>query len=192
MALESGSTTKIRVREIMNNPLITGALDEPVDEIARKMVENRVGSVVIMQDNKVFGIVTDGDIITKVVAKGLKPSEVMAKDIMSSPLYTIEADRDVTEAARTMRKLGIKRLGVTYKGQLVGMVSMSDIFNITPELVDLLSEKALILREGMEGRKKYVSGYCDHCNQWSDYLLEVDGKYLCEECRGEMSSAEST
>lgn len=191
MALERHTTMKIRVREVMNNPLITGNPNEPVNEIARKMVENRVGSVVIMQDNEVLGIVTDGDIVSKVVAKNLKPSEVVAEEIMSSPLHTIEANKDVTEAARMMRKLGIKRLGVTYKGHIVGIISMSDVLNVTPELVDILSEKARILRGEVTRRKKYISGYCDLCGQWSDYLLEVDGKYLCEECRGEMSNIEA-
>lgn len=190
MALERHATTKIRVREVMNNPLITGSPDEPVNEIARKMAENRVGSVVIMHDDEVLGIVTDGDIVNKVVAKNLRPSEVMAEEVMSSPLHTIEANKDVTEAARTMRKLGIKRLGVTYRGHIVGMVSMSDILNVAPELIDIISEKARILRGEITRRRKYVSGYCDLCSQWSDYLLEVDGRYLCEECRGEMPGTE--
>ncbi len=191
MALERHITLKIRVREVMNNPLVTGSPDEPVNGIARKMAENRVGSVVIMRDDEVLGIVTDGDIVNKVVAKNCRPSDLRAEEIMSSPLHTIEANKDVTEAARVMRRLGIKRLGVTYKGHLVGIISMSDVLNVTPELVDLVSEKARILRGEPVRRKRYISGYCDLCGQWSDYLLEVDGRYLCEECRGELPGSEA-
>jgi len=187
MALERHISLKIRVREVMNRPLATGSPDETIDSIAKKMVENKVGSVIIKQGDEILGIVTDGDIVNKVVAKNYKPSSIRAEDIMSSPLHTIEANRDVTEAARMMRKLRIKRLGVTYKGHLVGIVSMSDVLNVTPELVDLVSEKARILSGELTRKRKYISGYCDNCKQWSDYLLEVDGKYLCEECRGELS-----
>jgi signal-transduction protein with cAMP-binding, CBS, and nucleotidyltransferase domain len=191
MALERRTTLKIRVREVMNSPLITGSPEEPINEIARRMAENRVGSVVIMQEDEVLGIVTDGDIVNKVVAKNLKPSKVRAEEVMSSPLHTIEANKDITDAARMMRRLGIKRLGVVYKGHLVGVISMSDVLNVTPELVDLISEKARIISGESIRRRRYISGYCDSCGQWSDYLLEVDGKYLCEDCRGEVTLLEA-
>jgi CBS-domain-containing membrane protein len=149
------------------------------------MIQYKIGSIVITENDEPVGIVTDGDIALKVAARDLKPSEVLAKDVMSSPLRTVDSEIDIREVARIMRNMGIKRLGVTYKNRLVGMVTMSDIVSVTPEVMDVISEKARILAGEPRKKKGYLAGYCDLCNQWSDYLMEIDGKFLCEECREE-------
>lgn len=182
--MERSLATKVMVREVMNGPPVSGKETDTAAELADKMEKLKVGSVVIMNGEEVKGIVTEGDLVSKVVAKNRLPSSVLARDVMSSPLATVESDKDVTTAARLMRKLGIKRLGVTYRGRIVGIISMSDIVAVTPELIDVLSEKARILTGGRREGKQ-VSGYCDACGEWSDNLAEVDGRFLCEECRGE-------
>ncbi|MBI4258037.1 MAG: CBS domain-containing protein [Thaumarchaeota archaeon] len=174
--------TKILVREVMNGPVISAAPIDSVAEIAKKMVESKVGSVVIIDGEKPVGIVTDGDIVQKIVVKDLKPSSVKAKDIMSQPIHTIQADKDVSDAARSLRRLGIKRLGVTHRERLVGIISMSDVISVTPELMELLSEKRRIGSWQTQRRSTKISGYCDSCNQWSDGLTEIDDRYICEDC----------
>lgn len=177
--------TRVLVREVMNGPVITAPPNETVKDLALKMTQYQVGSIVIAESDKPLGIVTDGDIALKAVTRDELPSKIRARDIMSSPLHTIGTEKDISEVARLMRKLSIKRLGVTYKEKLIGIVTMSDLVSVTPEVMGLLSEKARIVGgERLRGRK-YVAGYCDICNQWSDYLLESDGKFLCEDCRGE-------
>jgi len=184
MSKEPEIRTRILVREVMNSPVISANLDENVKNVASKMVDAKVGSVVIMDEkDEPLGIITERDLVEKVVAKNLLPELVKAKDIVSKPLIMIEATKDLAEAARVMRKHGIKRLGVSYKGKLVGIVSMSDLIGVTPELLEILSEKTKIITGEVRKQKGYVAGYCDLCNQWSDYLQEVDGKFLCEDCR---------
>lgn len=184
--------TRVLVREVMNSPVITAPPTETVKDLALKMIKYKIGSIVITEGDEPLGIVTDGDITRKVVAKDLKPSKVLARDIMSSPLHTIDGEKDMREAARIIRSLEIKRLGVTYKNKLAGMITMSDIVSVTPEVMDVMSEKARIMAGEPRKKTGYLAGYCDSCNQWSDYLLEVDGKFLCEVCReGERSSEES-
>ncbi|MCS7116410.1 MAG: CBS domain-containing protein [Nitrososphaerota archaeon] len=178
--------TKILVREIMNSPVVSAHKDESVKSLAMKMAKSNVGSVIIMESDRHIGIVTDGDIVKKVVARGLDPDKVVAGEIMSEPLHTIDGNKDITEAARIMRKVGTKRLGVTYKDRLVGVISVSDLTAITPELCEIMSEKARIMMGESLRYRGYVVGYCDLCNQWSDYLQELDGKFLCEECRAEV------
>ena len=175
--------TRVLVREVMNSPAITASPNETAKDLASRMIQNKVGSIVIIESDKPTGIVTDGDITFKAVAKDFKPSEVLAKDIMSSPLNTINSDKDIREAARVMRNLKIKRLGVTYKNRLVGMITISDIVAIIPEIMEIASEKARIMTGEARRKRGSLSGYCDICNQWSDYLMEVDGKFRCEECR---------
>ena len=185
MALERHIPFRIFVRDVMNSPLVSGSMEDTISDLAKKMVEFKVGSVVIIDGDKVEGLVTDGDMVKKVVSRDLKCSATRAKDVMSTPLYTIDAAKEVTEAARMMRKLGIKRLGVAHRGKVVGIISMSDVLSVTPELVDIVSEKARILTGESKRTPGFVSGYCDLCNQWSDYLVEMEGRYICEECRTE-------
>ena len=174
----------------MNSPILSAAPDEDVRTISEKMSRARVGSVVILKDNLPMGIVTDGDIVSKVVSKNLTPSTVKAGDIMSSPLRTVESEREIIEAAREMVGRRIKRLGVSYKRNLVGIISISDILAITPELFDIISEKRAIMTSDNVREPSYLAGYCDHCNQWSDALLEMDNKFMCEECRSGRSGSE--
>lgn len=183
MTEEPSIRTRVLVREVMNSPAITASTTKTAKDVALKMVQYKIGSIVITESDEPVGIVTDGDITLKAVAKDLKPSEVLARDIMSSPIHVIDSNEDVTEAARVMRNLKIKRLGVTYKNRLVGIITISDIVAIMPEMMDLTSEKARIMAGESTRKRGYLSGYCDICNQWSDYLLEVDGKFQCEECR---------
>jgi signal-transduction protein with cAMP-binding, CBS, and nucleotidyltransferase domain len=114
-----------------------------------------------------------------------------AKEVMTSPLMTIEPDVTINEAARRMSRLNIRRLGVIYKGQIIGLISSKDILSVMPELIETIQEKALIegenrAQEATEEETTPLAGYCDNCESWSDDLKEVNGDFLCEECRAEL------
>ena len=166
----------------MNSPVITASPEESIKAISEKMADSKAGSVVILDNEVPIGIVTDGDIVTKVVRRDARPSTVRAVDVMSTPLHIIESEKEIIEAARTMRRYNIKRLGVSYKHRLVGIISISDILAITPDLFDIISEKTRIVTGEVTKHPAYLAGYCDYCNQWSDSLLEDDGRFLCAEC----------
>lgn len=184
---DANMTTRVLVRDIMNSPVISASPQDNIKDIATKMKEYRIGSIVIMENEKAAGIVTDWDIVSNAVVKDVKPSMVKALEIMQE-LHTIEGEEGVTEAARVLRQHGIKRLGVVYKNRLVGIISASDVIAVTPDLVDVISEKAA-LRRGEIGRSAgNVSGYCDECGEWSDLLQFNEGIFMCEECRGEAVS----
>lgn len=177
-------TTRVMVKDVMNSPVITAPPNTSVKDLANKMSNAKVGSVIIMENDKPIGIVSDWDIVTRVTVKDELPNRILAKDIMQ-PLQTIESEEGITQAARLLRKHSIKRLGVTYKNKLVGVISSSDVIAVTPELVDVVSEKASLLRGELGRSPTFISGYCDECSEWSDYLQYIDGKLICEECRGE-------
>lgn len=185
--IEPSLRTKILIREVMNSPVISIGPNATLKKVAGLMARFNVGSIIINDDDRPIGMVTDGDIVLKAVSKGSNPSRVHAKDIMSQPLQTIEGGKDITDAARLMRKLKIKRLGVTYKDKLVGVVSVSDLTAVTPELFDIVSEKTRIMTGESRKQMGYLAGYCDICTQWSDFLTESDGKFVCDECSGEPS-----
>ncbi len=184
-------TTRVLVRDIMNSPVVSASPNASLRDIAKMMKEDRIGSIVIMKDSKPVGIVTDWDIVDGGVVKDVKPSAIKAGEVMKE-IHTIESQEGITEAARQLRKHNIKRLGVVYKNRLVGIISSSDVIAVTPELVDVVSEKAAIIRGelGIVRPAGKVSGYCDECGEWSDFLQHDEGTFICEVCRGESSASE--
>lgn len=188
---DANMTTRVLVRDIMNSPVVSASPGDNVRDIAKKMKEEKIGSIVIMEKDKPVGIVTDWDIVSNGVVKDAKPSQIKAKDVMQE-IHTIEGEESITEAARQLRKHNIKRLGVVYKNKLVGIISSSDVIAVTPDLVDVVSEKANIIRGelGITRPAGNVSGYCDECGEWSDLLQYDEGTFICEVCRGESSDAE--
>jgi CBS domain-containing protein len=190
---DANMTTRVLVRDIMNSPVVSASPDDTIHDIAKKMKEETIGSIVIMEKDKPVGIVTDWDIVTKAIVNDSKPSQIKAKDVMKE-IYTIESEESITEAARLLRKHNIKRLGVVYKNRLAGIISSSDVIAVTPDLVEIVSEKAAIIRGelGIARPASNVSGYCDECSEWSDLLQYDEGTFICEVCRGESSVAEGT
>ena len=183
---DANMTTRVIVRDIMNSPVFTAAPGDNIRDVAKKMKDEKVGSIVVMEKDKPAGLVTDYDIVINGVAKDVLPSKIKVKDVMQD-LHTIESEESITEAARLLRKHGIKRLGVVYKSRLVGIISASDVIAVTPDLVDVVSEKAAIIRGELGRSAGKVSGYCDECSEWSDLLQYDEGAFVCEVCRGESS-----
>jgi CBS domain-containing protein len=185
---DANMTTRVLVRDIMNSPVVSASPNDNIRDIAKKMKEEKIGSIVIMDKDKPVGIVTDWDIVSNGLVKDIKPSQIKAKDVMQE-IHTIESEESITEAARQLRKHNIKRLGVVYKNRLAGIISSSDVIAVTPDLVDVVSEKAAIVRGelGITRPAGKVSGYCDECGEWSDLLQHDEGTFICEVCRGESS-----
>ncbi|MDQ4147468.1 MAG: CBS domain-containing protein, partial [Pseudomonadota bacterium] len=115
-------------REIMStNPECIGETESLV-EAARKMVQLNVGALPICgQDNRLKGMLTDRDIVVKVVAEGRNPQECKAGELAQGKPVTIGADDSVDEALRTMIEHKVRRLPVIDGHDLVGIVSQADI-----------------------------------------------------------------
>ena len=190
---DANMTTRVLVRDIMNSPIVSASPNDTIHDIAKKMKDENIGSIIIMENDKPVGIVTDWDIVTKALVNDTRPSQIKSKEVMKE-LYTIESEESITEAARLLRKHNIKRLGVVYKNRLVGIISSSDVIAVTPDLVEIVSEKATIIRGelGIARSASNISGYCDECGEWSDLLQYDEGRFICEVCRGDSSSAEGT
>jgi len=172
---------KVPVSDIMAKTLITLPETSTAKEVAISMSSNNIGSVIISRDDHPVGIITEKDLVDRVMAKGMNPDTTLARSIMSSPLSVIDPGLDIMEAARRMAKLGIRRLVVMSRGDTVGIITSRDILNTAPELIDVLAEAS---RNGLLYRET-MAGYCDRCEEWSDKLRDVDGQFICEECRGE-------
>ncbi|MBS7616543.1 CBS domain-containing protein [Candidatus Bathyarchaeota archaeon] len=190
---EIGLRSKMLVRDVMSSPVITVDEDTTANHVAELMDKHELGCIIVTnKEGKPIGIITERDLITRVLAKNLKPDALKANEVMTSPLITVEPSETISEAARKMSRLKIRRLGVIYKGQLIGILSSKDILGVMPELIETIQEKALIEGENMAQttteEESSLAGYCDHCGGWSDNLQEEDGEFLCEDCRAELES----
>ena len=125
----------LEVRDVMTYPAITEEEDASVTKILKIMKMSGIGSVVITEEDKPVGIVTDRDIVTKVILKDKDTSELKAKEIMSSPLITIEADASLRHAGKLLVEKGIRRLLVINDEELVGVISLRNILTGEPQHV---------------------------------------------------------
>ena len=184
--------TRMIVKDVMTSPVVTIEETAAANKVAELMLDNKVGCVIVVDKmGNAIGIVTERDLVGRVLAKNLAPSSTKAKDFMTSPLATVEPDANVTDAARMMSKKDIRRLGVLYKGKLVGIVSSKDILGVMPELLEIMQERTRIEGAGgpeaTEGPEEApLSGYCDRCGMYSENLKDVNGQSLCEDCRIEV------
>jgi len=186
---EIGLRTKMMVRDVMSSPVVTMDEDETANKAAENMDMKDLGAVIVQNKaGKSIGIITERDIVKRVVSKNLKPDTVKAKEIMTTPLVMIEPEASISDAARRMTRLDIRRLGVIYKGNLVGIISSKDILGVMPELIEIMQERSRI--EGAARTEDLeevpLSGYCDRCNMYSENLKERNGQNICDECRIEL------
>lgn len=130
----------LRVWEIMTKPVKTVGVDANVREVVQKMSEFKIGSIVVVEGKKPVGIVTERDILQKIVAPCLDPNKVGVKKIMSSPLVTANPEVSVEKAARLMAKKKIKTLPIVEDDKLVGIVTSMDLIRAAPKLVELLED----------------------------------------------------
>lgn len=186
---EIGVRTRMVVKDVMSSPVITINEGETIEKVAQLMTSGNLGCIIITgREDKPLGIITEKDLVTRVLAKNIRYGKVKVKKVMSTPLITIDPDVTLSEAARRMSRLNIRRFGVIYKGNLVGLVSSRDILAVTPELLETIEEKVRLEKENrVEDTEETPSsaGYCDQCGQWSDALKQNEGDFVCEECRDE-------
>jgi CBS domain-containing protein len=130
----------ILVRDIMAKNVKTVRTDDSVLDAVIKMNKFDVGSVIVINSNRPVGIITSKNILSRVVESRLDASMVRAKDIMSSPLITIEPDTSVEDAARLMSQKKIKQLVVMDKEKIHGILSTSDIVKANPTQLGILQE----------------------------------------------------
>jgi CBS-domain-containing membrane protein len=101
---------------------------------------------------------------------------------MSKDLITISPDKVIEDAARLMVKKGIEKLLVFDKGKMIGIITSTDILTIEPALFEILLERMKI--DGGPTREDQVEfEECERCKKYSDDIEEVNGVYLCRECR---------
>ncbi|HEX9341984.1 MAG TPA: CBS domain-containing protein [Actinomycetota bacterium] len=115
------------IREVMTGNPRTISAGAPVTDAARAMRDADVGAVIVLDDGKVGGIVTDRDITIRSTAFGYDPSSTPVRQVCSTDVTTLSPDDDLREAVLLMRSKNVRRLPVVDGNQPVGMVSLGDL-----------------------------------------------------------------
>ena len=137
----------LRCGELMTTNPVSVTPYSSIADCARTMKKNHVGSLLVMEGRRLYGIITEQDIVRKLVAKDKNPLDYNAKDIMSEIRHTVTSDTDVFDAILTMRDNNIRHLPVTEEGQLAGLVTSKDILKVEPDLFELLAERIELKEE---------------------------------------------
>lgn len=130
----------------MTKKVIVCNLHDTLEQISRTMKKYGIGSVIVVDEKAgkhARGIITDGDIVGKVIALKKDPYKMNAGDLMSKPLRVITADSTLEEATRAMKNHKVKRLPVINDSkELIGILSETDIMRVFPSVIDLVEERA--------------------------------------------------
>ena len=119
-------TVTATVKSIVR-PIVSLDKGKSARDGAQKMLELKIGSVVVSDGGELVGIVTERDLLEKVIAAGKDPAKTSLGDVMSSPLITIEARAGLGEATSMMLQRNIRRLIATENGKIVGIFTQRDL-----------------------------------------------------------------
>ena len=124
----------VTVSDLMTKTLVTVPVGTSTADAAKVMNKRQVGSVFIEQNNRVVGIVTESDIVRKVVGENKPVHCVSVESIMSSPVISLDERRSITDAADLMQSHHTRHLGVVQSGAIIGVLSVRDL--LQPVAID--------------------------------------------------------
>ncbi len=128
------------VRDVMSKNVKTVRPNSTINEVVRKMNKFEIGSIVVADGQKPIGIITERDILRRVLEVTVASEAMKAKEIMSAPILTIDSQATAEEAATLMNSKRIKKIPVVEEGKLIGIVTSTDIVRTEPRLVETLSK----------------------------------------------------
>jgi len=154
---EEESGVSLKVEDVMVKEVITIDENLTVKEAAGIMNKFEIGCLIAVKKGKAMGIVTERDLLKRVVAEAKDAGKTKVKDVMSSPLVVVEPEMDLEEAVRLMFQMKIKKLPVVHEKRLVGLVSLTDIARFQPQMIRIL--KQLAMRQATPKSLKKVIDY---------------------------------
>jgi len=125
----------------MNTSVATIDSEATVKDAASKMAREEIGSLVVTEQGRPVGIVTERDLLSRVLAMGRDAEATRVKMVMSKPLICGEPDMDVFEATRYMASRNVKKLPIADQGRLIGIVTLTDLCAIHPDISKIVEEE---------------------------------------------------
>lgn len=116
-----------KVRDVMSSPVVSVLPTDSVFEAASRMMSHGVGAVVVESGGRPEGIVTERDLIKRVLIEGKDPKKVVCREVMSKPLVTIDPEASILKAVTLMKEREIRRIVVVKGGRMVGIVTEKEL-----------------------------------------------------------------
>ena len=181
--------TGYKVYDCMTTKPISVSSEASLQECSKVMAQNHVGALVIKDNHQSKGLITEQDIVRKVLAKGINPLTKKVKDFMETKLATISPSEDIYDALIKMRDSNIRHLPVVEHGKMVGLLTLKDILKIEPQLFELLVEKFELREETRKPINRIISNeaICQGCGAYAEDVKKVKGSLLCERCAAEQA-----
>jgi len=145
---------ELTVKEVMVKNVVTAKSGQTVKEAAKIMSLYEIGSLVVLEDSKVVGILTERDLLNRVIAEGHNPAKIVVSEVMSHPPIEVKPDTKLEEALQLMFDNKIKKLIVIEdngRKKLVGIVTLTDIARFQPTMIKIL--RTLFDKKGEEPPK---------------------------------------
>ena len=171
----------IRAIDIMSHKLVTANQNMTIFEAAKLMNKHRIGGLPVCEGEKLIGLLTERDIMMRVIAVDKHPSKVTVKQVMNSPVKAYgEKFEDITSLAHKLNEHDISRVPILDNGKLVGIVTNKDILEHAPHLLENFLERA---RMASKGRPEHAAafGICERCNLSGHLHYTLNG-FMCDEC----------
>lgn len=171
------------VSDCMTQDPISTESTTTIKDCAKLMEKYNLGSIVVVDNEKLIGVVTHQDLVFRGIAKGIKPNSQI-NEIMSKNVMFISPKIDIFEALEVMNQNSIRHISVVNKGKLVGYLTLKDILKIEPALFDLYVDKIRLREEHNKPIPHYEDeGICESCGNYSRMLEEFDGQLICSDCK---------
>ena len=171
------------VKEAMKTNLAMVKPTISVLEAAKLMKKRKIGNVIVVEKKQPIGILTESDILKKVVAEGKIAKDVLVKEVMSTPIIVIDPYVTLEEAMKTMGKCNVRRLPVIENDELIGIITQKDISRMSPVLHEISREwYDITVKDESHLKRQIFSGKCEDCGILSTNLKNIDGRLLCEDC----------
>jgi len=138
------------VRDVMNRNVIATKPDTSIRKAAEIMSQRHIGSLIVLEDEKIAGIITNTNVL-RAVAEKKDPDATAVADVMAKDVITIEPGKKIEDAVELMIKYKIKKLPVVENEKLVGVVTASDIIVVEPKLIEAIASLVSIKIPGYQG-----------------------------------------
>ncbi|UCH03953.1 MAG: CBS domain-containing protein [Candidatus Thorarchaeota archaeon] len=128
------------VKDVMTKEVKVTGPDSNVKEVVAAMNKFDIGSIIVVQDNKPVGVISERDVLRRVVEPCLSPETIAARQIMTHPVITIHESASLTEAVRIMAEKRVRKIPVMKKKKLVGIITYTDILSKGLNMISILGE----------------------------------------------------
>jgi len=130
----------LKVENIMVEDVVTVEADEAATKAVELMNKHEIGCLIVTKHRKPIGIVTERDLLKRVLAKSKKPEKLKVWQIMSAPLIFGDLNMDIEDTIKFMLKMKIKKLPIVKSGKLLGLVTLTDLVRFQPQIVSILKK----------------------------------------------------